>query len=113
MSQPQSILLIGDHNRQVASALAQVAPGAQLTSVPNYFDAIAELSAKPYNTVLASAEPIERRPEAAIRTLRQVAGEGRIVLFGHPTLEPLSRKMLSFGVDDYVITPTSATELAQ
>ena len=113
MTPQQNILLIGDHDRQVAAALAQAAPAAQVTSVPTYFDAISELTAKPFTTVLASAEPIERRPESAIRTLRQVAGEGRIVLFGHPTLEPLSRKMLSFGVDDYVVAPASATELSQ
>ena len=109
----QNILVIGDHDRAVTNALAGAAPQAQVVSVPSYFDAIAELAAKNYTTVMASAEPIERRPEAAMKTLRQMAGDGRIVLFGHPTLEPLSRKMLSFGADDYVVTPTSAIELSQ
>src|SRR5437764_7623138 len=109
----ERILLIGDRDRQVHAALAQIRPGAEVTSVPSYFDAIAELTNKGYTTVLAAAEPIERRPEAAVKTLRELAGEGRVVLFGHPTLEPLSRKMLDFGCDDYIITPTSPGELTQ
>jgi GGDEF domain-containing protein len=36
-----------------------------------------------------------------------------LLLFGHPTLEPLSRKMLEFGCDDYIVTPPSPTELQQ
>jgi len=63
--------------------------------------------------VLASAEPIERRPEAAMKSLRQAAGENRVLLFGQPSLEPVARKMLGFGCDDYLITPTSAAELQQ
>ena len=110
---PQRVLVIGDSDRQVQGALSQAMPGAQVTSVPNYFDGIAELTANGYSAVLAAAEPIERRPEAAVKTLREVAGDARIVLFGHPTLEPLSRKMLDFGCDDYVIAPTSPGELNQ
>jgi diguanylate cyclase (GGDEF)-like protein len=109
----ENVLVIGDQDRQVADALLQANPGAQVTSVATYFDGLAELVAKHYTTVMAAAEPIERRPEAAVRTLRQAAGEGRIVLFAHPTLEHLSRKMLSFGADDYVVTPANAGEMAQ
>src|SRR6266545_5560886 len=109
----ENILVIGDNNRQITSALLQAHPAAQITSVPNYFEAVAELTSKNFTTVLASSEPIERRPEAAVSALRQAAGDGRILLFGQATLEPLSRKMLSFGIDDYIVTPTSAGELAQ
>ena len=66
-----------------------------------------------YTTVFAAAEPIERRPEAAVRTLRELAGVGRLVLFGHSTLELLSRKMLKFGCDDYLVMPASGAELRQ
>jgi GGDEF domain-containing protein len=109
----QRILLIGDNEHLLQSALAQALPAASVLSVPNYFDAIAELSTRPFTAVLAAAEPIERRPESAVKTLRELAGDGRVLLFGHPTLEPLSRKMLEFGVDDYVVTPASATDLQQ
>ncbi|HTL30773.1 MAG TPA: diguanylate cyclase, partial [Tepidisphaeraceae bacterium] len=109
----ERVLLIGDTDRQIQSALAQALPGADVTSVPGVFDAIAELSAHRYTSVLAAAEPIERRPEAAVKTLRKLTGEGRLLLFGHPTLEPLSRKMLDFGCDDYIVTPASPAELGQ
>src|SRR4051794_39359752 len=107
------ILLIGDIDRQLQGAVMRVLPSAKVTSVPGMFDGIAELANNRYSTVLAAAEPIERRPEAAVKTLRQLAGSARLMLFGHPTLEPLSRKMLSFGVDDYLITPSTPDEIQQ
>lgn len=112
---PERILLIGDVDQALQATVTQARPGAQVVAVPSVFDGIAELSAgrSAFGTVLAAAEPIERRPESAVRILRDLAGEGRLLLFGHPTLEPLSRKMLQFGVDDYVVTPTTAGELRQ
>ncbi|HEV8290432.1 MAG TPA: GGDEF domain-containing protein [Tepidisphaeraceae bacterium] len=110
---PERVLLIGDSQKNLQGALAQAMPSARITSVPDYFEAIAELAGNQYTAVLASAEPIERRPEAAVRTLREMAADARVILFGHPTLEPLSRKMLDFGCDDYVITPTTPGELTQ
>jgi hypothetical protein len=41
----ERVLLIGDSDRQVHSALAQGVPAAQITSVPTVFDGIAELTA--------------------------------------------------------------------
>ena len=109
----ERILLVGDATREVQGALSEAMPGAHVTTVGTYFDAIAEMTAHPYTTVLAAAEPIERRPEAAVKSLRQAAGEARVLLFGQPSLEPVSRKMLSFGCDDYVVTPTTPAELHQ
>src|SRR4051812_30488601 len=109
----ERVLLIGDTDRQIQSALVQAVPGADITAVPSVFDAIAELAAHRYTSVLAAAEPIERRPEAAVKTLRKLTGDGRLLLFGHPTLEPLSRKMLDFGCDDYIVTPANPAELSQ
>jgi GGDEF domain-containing protein len=109
----ERILLIGDERRELHAAVLLARPGAQVVSVASIFDGIAELSARPYTAVLAAAEPIERRPESAVRTLRELTGNGRLLLYGHPTLEPLSRKMLQFGIDDYVVTPTAPAELGQ
>lgn len=91
--------------------MAQAMPAVAVTHVDNYFDGIAELSSNRYGAVLANAEPIERRPDAAVRALRALAREGRVILFGHPTLEPVSRKMMEFGCDDYVIAPPKSGEL--
>lgn len=109
----ERILLIGDDDRQVQAALSQAVPTAEVTQVAAVFDGLAELSGGGFSTVLAAAEPIERRPEAAVRAIREFLPNGRLLLFGHPTLEPLSRKMLDFGVDDYVVTPATPDELQQ
>jgi len=109
----ERMLLIGDSHRQLHSALTQALPAMELTSVPTVFDGIAEAAANSYSAILAAAEPIERRPEPAVRVLRQLAGKGRLVLFGHPTLEVLSRKMMQFGCDDYLITPPDPAELLE
>jgi GGDEF domain-containing protein len=109
----ERVLVIGDAQRDVQAALAEAVPGAQITSVATLFDGIAELSGGHFTTVLASAEPLERRPEAAVRTLRELAGDARLLLFGHPTLEILSRKMMEFGCDDYVVTPPNPSEFQQ
>jgi len=109
----QRVLLIGDADRQIYSAVSQALPTAQVRSVATIFDGLAELTHEQYTTVLAAAEPIERRPEAAVKSLRELTGEGRLLLFGHPTLEPLSQKMLDFGCDDYLVTPVTPGELLE
>ncbi len=109
----EKVLLIADPQRDVHAALIAALPSATVTAVNDYFDAIAELSANQYTTVFASAEPVERRPEAAIRAIRELVGDGRLILFAQPSLEGLSRKMLDFGVDDYLITPANPGELQQ
>jgi len=82
----EHILLIGDGQRELQAALSQAMPQARITEAATVFDGIAELAAHSYTAILAAAEPIERRPEAAVKTLRQLAGDGRLLLFGHPTL---------------------------
>jgi PleD family two-component response regulator len=109
----ENILLIGDQDRQLHAALAQVLPSAHVTAVSSYFDAITDLAGMSYTTILAAAAPIERRPESALQTLRELAGDARLLLFGDSGYEPLSRKMLDFGLDDYILTPASPPELQQ
>jgi GGDEF domain-containing protein len=118
MAIDEKILLIGDTRQEMRQAVQDAVPGVPVTVVSTVFDGIAELAgnaygAPGYTTVLAAAEPIERRPEAAVRTLRELAGDSRLVLYGHSTLELLSRKMLKFGCDDYIVTPAGPAELRQ
>jgi GGDEF domain-containing protein len=109
----ERVLLIGDVQRQMQAALAQALPGAQIAAAATLFDGIAELSGGSYTAVLAAAEPMERRPEAAVRVLRELAGDGRLILFGQPALELLSRKMMEHGCDDYLVMPADASEIQQ
>src|SRR4051812_7427820 len=108
---PERVLLVGDAQRELHAALAQGAPRAEVTRVESVFDAIAELSNGAYTTVLVAAEPIARRPDAAVRTLRELVGEGKLVLFGDAGTEPLSRRMLRAGCDDYLVMPAGAAEV--
>jgi GGDEF domain-containing protein len=112
-STDQSVLLIGAADRQLHSALAGAIPGASVRHVPNIFDGIAELSHERYGAVLVAAEPISRRPEAAVRTLRDLAGDSRVILYGDAGLEPLNRRMLNFGCDDYLVTPVTAAQIEE
>src|SRR5687768_4954201 len=96
----ENVLLIGDSRRDVQRALSQAAPGIRITCVETVFDGIAELSnhdGAGYTTVIAAAEPIERRAESAVRTLRELTPEGKVVLFGDAAHEALGRKMRSAG----------------
>ncbi len=110
-SSGDKILLIGDRDRNVHEAIESALPDARIVRVPSLFDGIAELHAQPFSAVVSSVEPIERRPEPAVATMRQLIGGGRVILFGHTTLEPLARKMLQFGCDDYFVTPADPGEL--
>jgi two-component system, cell cycle response regulator len=107
------VLLIGDADRELSAAVAQAMPGATLRHAATVFDGIAELTQENFATVLANAEPVSQRPEAAVRARRQLTGEGRLVLFGDVSLEPVSRKMLPLGCDDYLITPVTASHILE
>jgi GGDEF domain-containing protein len=110
---PERVLIVADADREVQSAVESAAPAAQVVSVANVFDAVAELAGANFSAVFVAAEPIERRPDAAVRALRDSLGSGRLFLFGHPTLEILSRKMLEHGCDDYIILPPDPSTMKQ
>ncbi|HEX8322512.1 MAG TPA: hypothetical protein VF595_01245, partial [Tepidisphaeraceae bacterium] len=91
----ENILVVGDRDRRMQSAVAGALPAASITAVRTVFDAIAELSAGLYHGVLVNADPLESRPEAATRALREAAGQGRIVLWTDAAREPLTRRLIN------------------
>lgn len=107
----ERVLLIGDDDNRVANSLHQALPEAIVHSVASVFDGIAELCQHQYSAVLAHIEPMTRRADAAVKTLRESAGESRLLLFGDPSHEPLSQRMLQMGADDYLITPSTPRDL--
>lgn len=108
------ILLVGESSgTMMHTALASAAGRSEIVFTPTVFDAIAELSSAEFHSVFCPVETIERRAESAVATLRSVAGDAKLILFGHPTLEPLSRKMLRFGCDDYLVTPAESDEISE
>src|SRR3569623_384656 len=108
---PENILVVGDRDRRMQAAVAGALPSAAVTAVQTIFDAIAELHAGMFSGVLVNADPLESRPESATRALREAAGDGRVVLWGDAASGPMSRRLMEFGVDDYVIAPAQPAEL--
>lgn len=109
----ENILVIGDRDRRMHTSVANAMPAASVTSVQSVFDALAELNAGVYSGVLVNVSPIESRPEAATRALREAASDARLVVYSDPVHEPLSRTLVAHGADDYVIAPPDPKELQQ
>ena len=104
------VLLVGDADGQVAEALEQAAPDAATTEVATVFDAL--VAGGEFDVVLVHAGPIRRRPEEAVRALREQLGDlRRLVLFGDKSLEPLGRRMLGVGGDAFLPLPADADDL--
>ncbi len=109
----EHILVIGDRERRMQTSVASALPAASVTSVQSVFDALAELHAGVYSGVLVNVEPLESRPDAATRALREASGEARLVVYSDPAHEPLSRTLIDHGADDYVIAPAEPRDLQQ
>lgn len=108
-----NVLVVGEAI-SAGEALLAALPGVRVEHVPDYFQALTRLQVRSFDAVLAPTAPIRRRPEAAIRRLREAAPQARLVLVADPTSEILSRKLVgqNLGCHDYVVTPASAGELA-
>ena len=107
------LLLIGDRDNQVANVLGRALPHISIVQAISVFDGIHQLHASRFGSVVLSSEPIERRPEAAVRVLRQLIGTGKLIAFGQPSLEPLNRRLIDVGLDDYFVTPADEHEVRQ
>ena len=105
------LLLVGDADGRLGDALAEAVPAAEATVTATVFDAIVLLGESDFDVVFVNVEPIERRPEAAVRALRGKLGDGRLVLFGEASLEPLGRRMVGLGGDDFVTVPADPARL--
>ena len=105
---PTRVLLVGDADGLMSAALERATPMTARESVATVFEAVIAVGEADFAAVLVNVEPVERRPEAAVRALRESLGDDgrrRLVLFGGPSLEPLSRRMLGFGGDDVLVMP--------
>lgn len=94
--------IIRDHFAPVPVAVAE-----------DYLSAIAELPRAPTQGVVLGIDPRCRRMESAVAALKQGAGEARVILCAEPADEPLCRRLVAAGADDYVIFPPQAADLQQ
>ena len=108
------ILLIGEAAERDALRSLGGAARSEITTTPTVFDAITELTAGEYTAVFCPAEPIERRPESAVATLRSVAGDAQPdpIRSSH-RLSRCRVKCLICGSDDYLVTPPEPREITE
>jgi diguanylate cyclase (GGDEF)-like protein len=78
----------------------------------SYLTGIAEVGRRETHAVLLGIDPTLPNLEGAVAALRESAGsKTRVILCCPPEREPLARRLLPSGADDYIITPPSAAEL--
>lgn len=133
------ILLIADHDRQVADALVRARPNARIVRSNDWFDAIAKLHDQRYAAVIGPVHPIQQRPRPALAVVRELAPDASLILYADPSLETTARALTQpdanpastshasairssehpiaspsdDSCDDYFITPADPAELAQ
>lgn len=79
--------------------------------VRTYLEAIAQIRQKPTYGILVGHDVGCRAPEAAIAAMKTVAGDAKVVFCCDPAYEPLGRRLVSHGADDYVIFPPEPFDL--
>lgn len=81
---------------------------------PTYLAGIAALAGNPARGLVVGIDPSARKLEAAVAGLRKAAGDRtKIVLCCRPSGEPVARRVLVAGADDYLIYPPRGDELDQ
>lgn len=84
----------------------------QVVQAPTYLAGIAQAPMPDLLGVLVGIDQGPRRLDAAVAGLRAAAGDRvPILLCCRPHAEPLARRLLTAGADDYLISPPSREEL--
>ncbi len=104
------LLVAGDQARLSPFVREYFSP-VPVIGVADYVTAVAELPRAPTQGVVLGVDPECRRAESAITAVKAAAGEARVVMCCEPAYEPLTRRLLSAGLDDYVIFPPTAEDL--
>ena len=85
--------------------------GKDLKSVPSWMEAIGEAAGGRYGLILGSLGAGNEESILAVGAVRSVNSKARIVLYCRPIQEPLARKALAVGADDYLIEPLNRQDL--
>ncbi|MFO0973815.1 MAG: GGDEF domain-containing protein [Phycisphaerae bacterium] len=107
----ESRLLVAGDSERLAPIVSECFAPVPVATARDYLSALAELPRAPTQGVVLGIDRECRRMESAVGTIKQAAGSARVVLCGEPHDEPLCRRLLSAGADDYVIYPPSAEDL--
>lgn len=105
------LLLVSDLGR-LGPIVAETFAPQRIDGVHTYLDAIAEIPRSPTQAVLVAFDPSCRKPESALRAMKQVAGQDTPVIFCcEPAYENVGRRVLEHGADGYVIFPPDSLDL--
>jgi diguanylate cyclase (GGDEF)-like protein len=104
------LLIVGDVDRLGPIVKQWFAPNP-IFGIRSYLAGVAEIRRAPTRAVLVGHDPSCRRPEAAVRAMKDVAGDVPVVFCCEPAYEDVGRRLVAHGADDYVIFPPDAEEL--
>ena len=87
-------------------------PQFDVSASDTYMSGISALAGRPARGVLVGVDPATRKLDQAIAGLRKAAGDAsRLVLCCMPSNEPIARRVVAAGADDYIIYPPRGREL--
>lgn len=104
------LLLLADDGR-MAQLLSTRLGDLEVNPIDKITDGILELSRRSYCTILLNTQTLENKTAAAVKSLRQIAPQSKIILYGDPFTELFTRKALRSGADDYLVWPIPPSEL--
>jgi diguanylate cyclase (GGDEF)-like protein len=112
--QRDRLLLIceGLANRRLAETLRRRYATWAVTSCETYLTAIAELSKRRARAVVAGVDASLQQIDNAVAGIREAAGQkAKFLLLCEPATEPLARRLLGHGANDYLVLPLVENEL--
>lgn len=106
------IVTSGRTDDSVARYVQDRYPEWQQVTCQSYLSGVAELARTPSRAVVAVVDGGPMRLAQAVAGLREAAGpKTKIVLCCEPETEPIARRAVSCGADDYVLLPFDGADL--
>src|SRR3972149_3554725 len=109
------LLLVGEGSKQDSHWIEEIRrryPSWEVASCESYLSGIAELSRKPARAVLACVDGSAAQLDNAVAGLREAAGPStRLVLCCTPEAEPITRRAMQSGANDYILLPFKGDEI--
>lgn len=94
-----------------AAGAALNGQAADVIAVPNYLDALGEMSRRRVATILGRIDSMNGSLESTVQALRDLGPDCRIVLIVDADQEPQAMRAVRLGVDDYLVEPVTANDL--
>jgi diguanylate cyclase (GGDEF)-like protein len=104
------LLVVGDLAR-LGPILVELFAPRRIDGVKTYLHAIGEVRRSPTTAIIVSHDRTCRRLDSALAAIKLAAGDTRVVLVCQPAYEGVARKLVSQGIDDYVVFPPDTAEL--